>query len=142
VAIAGVLMVVVVLLVRPQEFVPALQALGVLNVATAIAAIGIVFETFSGKQASPWTPQTPWLCAFLVWCFFVTVRRLGLEGLPVAWANVGLSAIFMLVVTAAAGSLARWRTVATTLVAVGTLIAAVCIHQAQQPWCVADAGAR
>jgi hypothetical protein len=133
VALFGVLMVVFVLLVRPQEFIPALQAFSLLNAVTAITVLGIAFELLAGRQSPPWTPQSPWLVAFIAWCFFVTVRRLGLDGLSVAWENVGLSAIFMIVVTASAGTFPRWRTLASVLVAVGTLIACVCIHQAQQP---------
>ena len=65
--------------------------------------------------------------------FLATVRRLGLEGLSIAWEFVGLSAIFMLVVAFAARSLARWRALAAALVMVATLISVTCIHQAQQP---------
>jgi hypothetical protein len=133
VALGGLLMVVFVLLVRPQEFVPALQTFSLLNAVTAITAVGVFVEVGLGKQRAPWTPQVPWLAAFLAWCFLVTVRRLGLAGLTVTWEAVGLSAVFMMAVVGAAGTFARWRTVAGALVAVGTLIACVCIHQAQQP---------
>ena len=132
-ALGGLLLVVFVLLVRPQEFVPSLQSFSLLNAVTAITAIGVLAELALGTQRPPWTPQVPWLSAFIAWCFLVTVRRLGLAGLTVAWEAVGLSAIFMMTVVAAAGTFARWRTIALALVAVGTLIACVCIHQAQQP---------
>jgi hypothetical protein len=133
VALVGVLLVVFVLLVRPQEFVPALQTFSLLNAVTAITALGVLLQVVLGTQRPPWTPQVPWLLGFLAWCFLVTVRRVGLSGLSVAWEAVGLSAIFMMAVVAAAGSFARWRIVAASLVAVGTLIACVCLHQAQQP---------
>jgi hypothetical protein len=133
VAVAGVVMVVFVLLVRPQEFAPALQAFSLLDAVTAMAAFGVFVDVALGKQRPPWTPQGPWLAGFLAWCFLVTVRRLGLPGLAVAWEAVGLSAIFMITIVAAAGTFVRWRAVASALVVVGTLIACVCIHQAQQP---------
>lgn len=44
-ALVGVLLVVFVLLVRPQEFVPALQTFSVLNAVTAVTAVGVAFET-------------------------------------------------------------------------------------------------
>jgi hypothetical protein len=133
VAIAGALFLVFVLLVRPQEFVPALEAVPLLNVATALAALGIGVELALGKQPAPWTPQLPWLAAFVGWCFLVTVRRLGLAGLDVSWDFVGLSAIIMLVVAFSARSTARWKALAALLVAVGTLVACTCIHQGAQP---------
>jgi hypothetical protein len=138
VALIGALLLVIVLLVRPQEFIPALQSVSVLNAFAALAALGIALELALGKQSSLWTPQLPWLAGFVGWCFLVTVRRLGREGLIVAWEFVGLSAVFMLVVTFAIRKAAHWRAAAATLIAVSVLIAGTCIHQStQQAECIA-----
>lgn len=137
-AIAGALLLVFVLLVRPQEFVPSLQSLGLLNVCTAVAALGIGVELALDKRAPPISPQAPWLAAFVVWCFLVTLRRLGLVGFAVAWDYVGLSAVFMIVIALAAGSMPRWRAFAALLVAIGAFLSCTCIHQSrQQPQCIA-----
>jgi len=132
VAVAGALLLVVVLLVRPQEFIPALQSLSLLDAVAALAILGIVVELALGKRSAPWTPQLPWLAAFVGWCFVATSARLGLEGLSVAWEFVGLSAIFMLVIACAVRTIAEWRALAATLIAVGALISCTCIHQSQQ----------
>lgn len=132
-AIAGTLLLVFVSLLRPQEFVPALRSFSILNVCAAIAAAGLVFELALGKERPPWTPQLPWLGAFLVWCFLVTARWLGLEGLSVAWEFVGLSTIFMLVVAFSARTLPRFRAIAAVLVGIGVVLSVVSIHQAHQP---------
>jgi hypothetical protein len=141
VAIAGTLLLVFVLLVRPQEFVPALQSLSLLNLCTAVAALGIVLDAAMGargEQTTAWTPQLPWLVAFVAWCVLVTVRRLGFDGVSVAWEFVGLSAIFLLVVALGAGTFGRLRALALLLVVVGAFIGATCVHQAQQePQCIA-----
>jgi O-antigen ligase len=134
VGLVGVLLVVFVLLVRPQEFIPALQTFSVLNAVTALTAFCVAFEiVILGKLRPPWTPQVPWLVGFIGWCFLSTVIRLGPMGFTVVWEAVGLSAIFMMTVVAAAATLWRWQTLAVALVAVGALISCVCIHQAQQP---------
>jgi hypothetical protein len=134
VSIAGTVVLVFVLLVRPQEFVPALQPLSLLNLCTAVAVLGIVVElALDSGRRTPWTPQLPWLAAFIGWCFLVTLRRVGAEGASIVWEFVGLSAIFMLVVAFAARSFARWRALAALLVAVGAFLSCTCIHQAQQP---------
>jgi general stress protein CsbA len=138
VALIGALLLVVVLLVRPQEFIPALQSLSVLNAVAALAALGIALELALGKKSSLWTPQLPWLAGFVGWCFLVTVRRLGREGLVVAWEFVGLSAVFMVVVAFAIRTTAHWRAIAASLVVVAVLIAATCTHQStQQAECIA-----
>jgi hypothetical protein len=134
VAIAGTLLLVFVSLLRPQEFIAALRPLSILNLCAAVAIAGLVFELASGKQRAPWIPQLPWLAAFVVWCFLVTSRPLGLgEGVPVAWDSVGLSTIFMLVVAFAARTLPRFRAIAAVLVASGVVLSVVCIHQSRQP---------
>ncbi len=132
-ALVGTLLLVVVLLVRPQEFIPALQSLSLLDAVAALAVIGIAVELALGKEKAPWTPQFPWLAAFVAWCFLATSARLGLEGLSVAWEFVGLSAIFMLVIASALRTMAQWRALAATLIAVGVLISCTCIHQSRQP---------
>jgi hypothetical protein len=134
VAIAGTVVLVFVLLVRPQEFIPALKALSLLNLCAAVAVLGIVAELALGSRPrAPWTPQLPWLAALIAWCFLVTLRRVGPEGASIVWEFVGLSAIFMLVVAFGACSFPRWRALAGLLIAVGAFLSCTCIHQAQQP---------
>jgi hypothetical protein len=132
VALLGTLLLVVVLLVRPQEFIPALQSLSLLDSLAALALLGVALELVLGKRKPPWTPQLPWLAGFVAWCFLATSRRLGVEGLSVAWEFVGLSAIFMLVIVSAVRTMAQWRALAATLLAVGALISCTCIHQSRQ----------
>jgi O-antigen ligase len=133
VAIGGAWLLVFVLLVRPQEFVPSLRSAGLLNVCAGVAALGIAIELALSKQAPPRSPQLPWLGAFVGWCFLVTVGRLGLGGFSIAWQHVGLSAVFLLVIALAAGSMARWRAIAALLVAIGVFLSCTCIHQSRQP---------
>jgi len=134
VAFFGTLLLVFVVLVRPQEFVPFLQSFSLLNALTAAALLGICIEIAMGRHSPPWTPQLPWLAAFVAWCFLVTVRQLGVaSGLSEAWAFVGLSAIFMVVVASGARTMARCRVLAALLVTVSIVIACTCIHQSRQP---------
>lgn len=128
------LVLVFVILVRPQEFIPALRSLDLLNVLAAAALVGVGAELVVGRQRVPWTPQLPWLAAFVAWCLLVTVRQLGVtSGLRETWEFVGLSAIFMVVVACAAPTIPRCRALTAVLVVIGTLIACTCIHQSRQP---------
>jgi O-antigen ligase len=138
VAIAGAWLLVFVLLVRPQEFVPSLQSVSLLNVCAGVAMLGIFVELALSKEAWPISPQLPWLGAFVAWCFLVTVGRLGVVGVSAAWEEVGLSAVILLVIAFAAGSMPRWRAMAALLVALGVFLSCTCIHQSRQaPQCIA-----
>jgi hypothetical protein len=134
VALLGALLLIFVAFVRPQEFIPALEPLRLLNVATLLAAVGVAVEVGMGKQKLAGTPQLPWLLAFLVWSMGATILRLGVKGaFEVVWGMVGLSVIFMLVVTFAARSFTRFRWIGILLVAIGIGISGICIHQGMQP---------
>jgi O-antigen ligase/polysaccharide polymerase Wzy-like membrane protein len=127
------LLLVFVLLVRPQEFIPQLQSLSLLNVTTGMAGLGILVELAMRKQKSAWSPQLPWLAAFLGWCLLCTVRRVGVrDGWTSTFESVGLSTIFMLVITYSARSFARYRAIAVLLIAISAAISLVCVHQSQQ----------
>ena len=62
-ALAGALLLVFTIFVRPQEFVPGLASVGLLNIAVGVAVLGIVIEGATGKITSWWSPQIPYLVA-------------------------------------------------------------------------------
>ncbi|MGH7270924.1 MAG: O-antigen ligase family protein [Polyangiaceae bacterium] len=132
-ALVGTMLVVLVVLVRPQEFIPAFQSFSLLNAVTVLAVVGIAIESALGQQKLYWTPQMPWLLGFAGWCVLVTVRRMGVDGFQVVGETVGLSTLFMLIVASAGATVSRWRALAATLVILGTLIALTCIDQARRP---------
>jgi hypothetical protein len=138
VAIIAALSLIVFLLVRPQEFIPALEPLRLLNVATGLAAIGIIYEFVTGKQKGS-SPQLPWLLAFLVWGFIATIARIGAaQGVSDVWQTVGFSTIFMMVVMYAGSSFEKYRAFAWILILVSGLISAIAVHQGrQEPQCIA-----
>jgi O-antigen ligase len=133
VAIFGALVLVVVLLLRPMEIVPAIAKLHPLEVLTGITALGIVYEAATRKKSVGVPPQLPFLAAFLGWAFFVTMAKLGSKGFSVTWTTVALAAIFMVLVSFAAVSAGRLRAMVAVLAASLATIAAVSVHQGLQP---------
>jgi O-antigen ligase len=132
VAILGALVLVVVLLMRPMELVPAIAKLRPLEVLTGITALGIGYEAATRKTRIGIPPQLPWLAAFLAWAFFVTAAKLGSKGFGVTWTTVALAAIFMVLVSFAAVSGQRLRAMVAILAASLATIAAVAVHQGLQ----------
>lgn len=130
-ALVGALLLVFVLFIRPQEFIPALQSLSLLNVATGLALLGIVIEVATGKLKSLKSPQLPFLAAFLVWCVIATLVKAGSAAVMDMKATVGFSTIFMLVVMYSARSFERFRAMAMLLLAIAIGLSIICSHQAQ-----------
>lgn len=133
-ALAGSLVLVLFLLLRPMELWPAVAQLHSLEVLSTITAIGIAWERSTGKRASGASPQLHWLAAFFVWAYAVSVVRLGVDaGLKTAWGGLTLGVIFMLLVMLALNKLARLRAMMALLLACSLFVSVVAVHQGQQP---------
>ncbi len=130
-ALIGALLLVFILFIRPQEFIPALQSLSLLNVATALGLLGIAVEIGSGKLKTLRSPQLPFLAAFLVWCVVCTLIKAGTSAVMDMKTTVLFSTIFMLVVMYAGRSFERFRALAMMLLAIAVALAVICTHQAQ-----------
>jgi hypothetical protein len=129
--ILGAALLVFTIFVRPQEFIPGLASLGLLNLATGLAVLGIVIEFGMGKTRSAWTPQLPYLAAFGLWCFGCTLVKTGTSEIGHAVNTVLFSTIFMLVIAYAARSLQRFAVMATLLVVISVILASIGIQQSR-----------
>ncbi len=116
--------------IRPQEFIPSLQALSLLNVFTVLAVLSLAFEVFAGWVRSLRTPQLKWLAAFVLWSLFATFMRLRFEAFEKIWKTVGFSMIFMLIVAFAGRSYYRFLALASVLCVVSAFLIGVGISQA------------
>lgn len=128
--LVGALILVFTIIVRPQEFIPGLAALSLLNVSTAIAVLGIVYDVATGKTRSLWSPQLPWLIGFVIWAYVATIANGDADAVMHTSTTMMFSVIFMLVVGFAARSIRGVKAIATLLVATATLVSAVGIAQA------------
>lgn len=130
-ALLGALLLVFTIFVRPQEFIPELANVGLLNVATVIALLGILIEMATGKIGSAWSPQLPYLGAFLLWCAVTTGAKVGLAAILDLKESLVFPTTFMLVVMYAGRSFGRFRALAVAVTAIALFLCAVCVHQAQ-----------
>jgi hypothetical protein len=133
VSILGALLFVIINCVRPQEFIPAVQSLGVLNIATIIALIGLGVDVGTGKLRSFRTPQLPFLFAFLAWCALCTVVKVGTAPVVAVAPRLGFSALMMLVLAYSGASFERFRALALVLVAIAVLLASFGVREATSP---------
>jgi O-Antigen ligase len=129
--ILGAALLVFTIFVRPQEFIPGLAALGILNLTTGLAVLGILVEFGMGKTKSAWTPQLPYLAAFAGWCFACTLVKAGTSEIGHTVNTVVFSSIFMLVTAYAARSLQRFAVMATLLVLIAVLLSSIGIQQSR-----------
>jgi hypothetical protein len=132
-AFASTFLLIIVLIIRPQEIWPWMNALHLLDVLTATTVLGVAYEFFRGDLKSLWTPQIPFLLAFVFACYFTAVFGIGFrQGITAAQPAL-FAAIFMLIVAyGAARSVERIRLLFALLVTLGAFVGAVAIHQGRQ----------
>lgn len=128
---------VLILIIRPQEIWPALTALRLLDVFTALAVIGVLVDFATGKRRYSYSPQLPFLAGFIISCYASTVLVVGREGLGLATARGLIPAIFMLSVMYGATTFARLRSIVVLLLAITAFVSVVAVHQGQvEPVCM------
>ncbi len=123
----GSLALVVVLVIRPQEIWPWLEALHLLDVFTGLVLLGLIVEITLGKQKYLYSPQLPFVAAFLATCYLVTAISVG-AGRAITACNK-IPAIFMLAVMYGSGTRARLRSMLWTILLLGAFVSAVAAHQ-------------
>jgi hypothetical protein len=131
VALAGALLLIFTIFIRPQEFIPGLESVGLLNIAVGLAVLGIIIEFATGKIKTAWSPQIPFLIAFLGWCAFTTAIKVGIDVVLEMKTSLGFATIFMVIVMYAGRSFASFRGLAILLVLISVALSAICIHQGQ-----------
>lgn len=128
-AFAAAFALIIVLVIRPQEIWPFLNVLHLLDVLTGLATLGVIIDFATGKQKQPYTPQLPFLGAFLLVAFGITTMMVGKLGLTLVFQRGVIPAIFMLVVMYGAQTFAKLRAMLMMLVALMAFVAAVAVHQ-------------
>lgn len=129
---------VLVLVIRPQEIWPELGSLYLLDSLTALTVIGLLVELATGKQKNLYSPQLPFVGAFLLWGYFVTSLALGSgRGIPLATARALIPAVFMAAVMFGGSTLPKLRSMIWLLVLLGAFTSAVAVHQGSMtPECI------
>lgn len=129
---------VVVLVIRPQEIRPALEALRLLDVCTGLVVLGMLVELALGKHRYLYSPQLPLVGGFIVVAYFVTALALGTSrGLTLGFNDAAVPAVSMLAVVYGASTLQRLRAMIWTLLLLAGFVAAVAVHQGSvSPVCI------
>src|SRR5258708_762385 len=71
----GILALIVLIYVRPQEFIESLASFPFLYPALILAVIGLAVDLGLRRSRLQLLPQVPWIIAFVVWCASTLITR-------------------------------------------------------------------
>ncbi len=131
-ALFGACLLLVILFVRPQEFVPLLASLSLLNVAVGVGMLGIILDFAMGKQKVAKTPQWPIMGAYVFWNVLATLAKVGPEPIAGMTTTMFFPVIYFVLVCYAGRTYERFRTLSSAMLMVSLTLAGAGIYQGRQ----------
>ena len=136
-SLPGIAGLVVLIILRPFEFIEGLRGVPFLYIFFALAVFGFIIDLRLGHTELRTGPQWSWMLAFVGWCLVTTAiatpSQLGSSA-------AGLSVLVLLFTATSFGvqSFRALEFVAALVLACALIVATVCTHQSMQPFtCVA-----
>lgn len=128
---------VLVLIIRPQEVWTVLNVFRLLDVFTGLAVLGVIADFATGKLKKPYSPQLPFLGAFVLIVYSSTLLIVGRPGLDIAFKSAIIPSLSMLVVMYGGRAFTRLRAYVALLVASCAFVSVVAVQQGlTEPVCI------
>lgn len=138
----GIAALILLIFVKPQEFVPGLEGLPLLYVMLGMATLGLLLDLRLGYARIDLPPQTPYVLAFLIWCFITYIAKVGTTGLPAVVTEMAILAVIFFLLACGIQSFRAYDFVLGSLLAASLFVAVVCFHQGTGPLgCAVQEGA-
>lgn len=130
----GVCLLLVFVLLRPHEFLPALRSLSPLNLATLVTLVGLGTDWVWGRIGNFRIAQGSLYATYLLWTFLSLMATVGGSTLSLLGPTLIFPALYFVFVSYAFRTLPRYRAAMLTLMGIMLFIACVCVVQARGPW--------
>jgi O-Antigen ligase len=121
------------IIIKPQEFVPALADAPLVYVAFGAALAGIVMDIVWRRLRPALAPQVPFVLAFLAWSLSITALKRP-DAIAETAVSIAILAGVFLSVAIGAGSPSGLRAFATMFLGTAALVTAVALHQSRAPF--------
>ncbi|NUP11625.1 MAG: O-antigen ligase domain-containing protein [Polyangiaceae bacterium] len=138
----GIAALIVLIYMKPQEFVPGLEGLPLLYVMLGVATLGLLLDLRLAQARLDLPPQSPYVITLLVWSIVTYVVKVGGTGLPGVLVEIAILFVIFFLISTGIQSFRSFEFVATSLLGVTMFVAFVCFHQGISPLgCAVQEGA-
>ena len=129
----GIAALIVLIYMKPQEFIPGMQGLPLLYVMLGVASLGLLLDMRLGHARFDLPPQTPYVLALLGWCFVTHLAKSGTAGMTTVILDIAILLVLFFLIGCGIQSFRAYQVVMGSLLAVSMFVAAVCFHQGLAP---------
>ncbi|WP_437678035.1 O-antigen ligase family protein [Sorangium sp. So ce131] len=132
-ALPGVILLIIFIYGRPQEWDERFEALPFLYLWLGLAFMGMGLDLAMGKVKLKATPQLRWAIVVYLWCVFTLGVRNPAE-FSEGFVSISVTFVLFFLIGHSVDSFAGFRKLATTVLIMGLFVAGVAVHQGFSPF--------
>jgi O-antigen ligase len=129
----GLAALVILIFLKPQEFVPGLEGLPLLYVFLGLTVFGLLVDLKLGFSRFDPPPQWPYVAAFVPWCLFTQVANIGGPRIVNTTIDLAIIVVLFLALSLGTRSFRGFEVVAGALLFASMFVALVCFNQGFSP---------
>jgi hypothetical protein len=132
-AVPGILLLIVFIYVKPQEFVPGMENIPFLYLFLGLALFGVILDLRTGFAKLEMPPHLPYIAIFYPWCLITYVAKGGAAGFVSSAVDITVAVILYLVLAFGVPTMKTYETVTATILWTSLFVAFVGFHQGTSP---------
>jgi len=141
-SLPGLVALILLILIKPQEFVPGLEGMPLLYVFLGLTVFGLLVDLKLGLARFDPPPQWPYVAVFVPWCLLSQVLNVGGSRAVDSTIELLIVVVIFLVISIGARSFGGFQIVSGALLVASMFVALVCFNQGFAPLaCAVQEGA-
>lgn len=132
-AVPGLVGLIVLIFLKPQEFVPILEGLPLLYLMLGATVLGLVLDLRLKLARFDPPPHWPYVIAFVIWCLTTRVVVSGMDNFVPAALDLVIPVVLFFAIAGGVQSFRSFNVVVGAVLASSMFVAGVCFHQGIAP---------
>ncbi|HTJ85466.1 MAG TPA: O-antigen ligase family protein [Polyangiaceae bacterium] len=129
----GIAALILLIYIKPQEFIPGLEGMPLLYVFLGLAVFGLVLDLRLAHAKFDPPPHWPYVALFVPWCYATYLAKAGTSGFPLAAIDLLIVVVLFFVLAIGVQSFRSFETIMASVLGASMFVAFVCFHQGFAP---------
>lgn len=132
-ATPGIAALIILIYMKPQEFIPGLEGLPLLYIMLALATLGLLMDLRLGYAKIDLPPHTPYVIGLYVWCLITSAATGNASKISGQVVDIAIILVVFFLISTGIRSFRAYELVTNSLLWVTLFVAGVCFHQGLAP---------